>query len=487
MIDLSTKIHDKFTLEFKVGFNTEQASKPTKYSDYVMNTWIFVPNSLDINAAKYSKDDFYRDLKSGVRLITPSYGLHELANDDALLPSQALISNFNDLPEATEDPQDLTHTIKMYCAIAKSAFRDACFSASQQPDAASRKDACLQFLDDGPRILARFRGLLNQLSEQNASDRTRQVFAYGDEFLSNVLEKYAYRLRDAIRLNHPEEYPQLETRFKEVLFEEKAYREQCGYLSVKVDDAKGNEDFVFRASLLKKFSESDLYLNATKRKNTFLVEQILYSLAAGAAMVVATLSSFFFQQRYGNFTLPFLIALVISYMFKDRLKDWLRLFFAKRVSSKVFDTRTNFRIKGRYIGWSKDSVDFIDSDKIIPEVMELRSRNPLFAEVSGKDEKVLLFRKKVQLWPSELAKASPYPLRGINDILRYNLTEYTRKMDNPSFPLSGTWEDNKYKPIEGKKVYHITFVIQCVYEGKTEYKRIVVRCDRDGIVNVKVS
>ena len=119
--------------------------------------------------------------------------------------------------------------------------------------------------------------------------------------------------------------------------------------------------------------------------------------------------------------------------------------------------------------------------------MKLRSRNPLFAEVSGKDEKVLLFRKKVQLWPSELAKASPYPLRGINDILRYNITEYTRKMDNPSFPLSGTWEDNEYKPIDGKKVYHLTFVIQCVYEGKTEYKRIVVRCDRNGIVNVKVS
>ena len=487
MIDLVTKIHDKFTLEFKVGFNTHQKERPMKYSDFVMNTWIFVPNSLDINAAKYSKDDFYRDLKSGVRLITPSYGLHELATDEELLPSKSLISNFNDLHIAPDDTQDLIHSIRMYCAISKSAFRDECLAISQQHDATQMLAACRQFLLDGGKILDRFRGLLNQMNDQNATDRTRQVFAYGDEFLSNVMEKYAYRLRDIFRHNHPDEYQQLEARFKEVLYAERAYREKQGYLCVKADDAKGNEDFVFRASLLKKFTESDLYLNATKRKNTFLVEQILYSLAAGAAMVVATLSSFFFQQKYGNFTLPFLIALVISYMFKDRLKDWLRLIFARRVSNKVFDTRTDFRIKGRYIGWSKDSVDFIDSDKILPEVMELRSRNPLFTEVSGKDEKVLLYRKKVQLWPAELAKASPYPLRGINDILRYNITEYTRKMDNPSFPLSGTWEDNGYKPIEGKKVYHLTFVIQCVYEGKTEYKRIVVRCDKKGIVNVKVS
>ena len=483
MIDLTTKIHDKFTLEFKVGFNTKAAEHPMKYSDFVLNTWIFVPNSLDINAAKYSKDDFYRDLKSGVRLITPSYGLHELATDDELLPSKSLVTNFNDLHIAPDDPQDLTHSLKMYCAIAKSAVRDECHAIMQQSDTEEITKSSTVFLEDICKVTNRFRRLLDRQNEEEMTDRIQQVLAYGDEFLSNVLEKYTYRLRDAIRFNHPDVYPQLEEHFKKLLLNEKTYREQRGYLCVKADDEKGNEDFVFRASLLKKFSESDLYLNASKRKNTFLVEQILYSLAAGAAMVVATLSSFFFQQRYGNFTLPFLIALVISYMFKDRLKDWLRLIFARRVSSKVFDTRTNFRIKGRYIGWSKDSVDFIDSDKIIPEVMELRSRNPLFAEVSGKDEKVLLFRKKVQLWPHELAKASPYPLKGINDILRYNITEYTRKMDNPSFPLSGTWEDNEYKPIEGKKIYR--FVMQCVYDGKTEYKRAVVYCDRNGILEVK--
>ena len=461
MIDLTTKIHDKFTLEFKVGFNTKAAEHPMKYSDFVLNTWIFVPNSLDINAAKYSKDDFYRDLKSGVRLITPSYGLHELANDELLLPSQALITNFNDFSVSPDDTQDLVHAIKMYCAIAKSAARDECHAITQQSDTEAITKACPLFLDDVCKVTNRFRSLLHRSNCEATNERIQ------------------------LRSNHAEVYPQLEERFKEVLINEKAYREQQGYLSVKADDPDGNSDFVFRASLLKKFTESDLYLNATKRKNTFLVEQILYSLAAGAAMVVATLSSFFFQQRYGNFTLPFLIALVISYMFKDRLKDWLRLIFARRVSSKVFDTRTNFRIKGRYIGWSKDSVDFIDSDKVIPEVMELRNRNPLFAEVSGKDEKVLLFRKKVQLWPHELAKASPYPLKGINDILRYNITEYTRKMDNPSFPLSGTWEDNEYKPIEGKKIYRLTFVMQCAYDDKTEYKRTVVYCDRNGILEVK--
>jgi len=485
MIDLTTKIHDKFTLEFKVGFNTEATAKPMKYSDFVMNTWIFVPNSLDINAAKYSKENFYRDLKSDVRLITPDYPLHELANDEQLLPNQSLTNDFNELFIAPDDTLDLVHSLKMYCAIAKSAFRDAQQHAEQCTDSASRLKACHEYLDDVKQVVTRFRKLYDKLKNSKITGRIIQDFAYSDEFLSNILESFTYRLRDHIRLSHPEEYGRLESNFKEVLLGERSYREAKGYICVKPNDTNGNSDFVFRASLLKKFAESDLYLNTNKRKNTFLVEQILYSLAAGAAMVVATLSSFFFQQRYGNFTLPFLIALVISYMFKDRLKDWLRLFFARRVSSKVFDTRTDFSIKGRHIGWSKDSMDFIDSDKIQPEVMQLRDRIPLFDEVSGKDEKVILFRKKVQVWTSELAKVSPFPMRGINDIMRYNITEFVRKMDNPSFPLAGTWENENYQPIEGRKIYRITFVIQCVFEGKTEYKRMVVHCDKNGIISVE--
>lgn len=484
MIDLETKIHDKFTLEFKVAFNTEEAQHPSNYSDFVMNTWIFVPNSLDINAAKYSKDDFFRDIKSEVRLITPDYPLCDLANDESLLPNASLSDNLHDLCIAPDDTTDLFHSVKMYCAIAKSAFRDTSYSASRQPDTASRRQACTIYLEDAGKVLARFRGLYAQLNHNAVNEDTQKVLVYGDEFLSNIFEDYTYRLRNAMHTSFPEEYASLETYFKEALCAERAYKLHEGYLTVQPDDPRGNEEFVFRASLLKKFAESDLFLNATKRKNTFLVEQILYSLAAGAAMVVATLSSFFFQQRYGNFTLPFLIALVISYMFKDRLKDWLRLIFAKRVSSTVFDTRTDFRIKGRHIGWSKEGFDFIDGDKVIPEVIRVRDRNPLFAEVSGKDEKVLLFRKKVQLWSNELAKASPFPMKGINDIIRYNITEYTRKMDNPNFPLSGSWEDNEYRPITGEKIYRLHFVIQCVYEGHTEYKRVVVKCNRNGIIEV---
>ncbi len=71
MIDIKAKIHDKFSVEFKVGF----VADGERGNDFAINTWIFLPNSLDINPATYGSEDFYRDVKSNVRFITPIFPL----------------------------------------------------------------------------------------------------------------------------------------------------------------------------------------------------------------------------------------------------------------------------------------------------------------------------------------------------------------------------------------------------------------------------
>ena len=75
MIDIKAKIHDKFSIEFKVGFVVR---RKTRINDFAINTWFYIPNSLDINSLTYSKKQFYIDVKSNVRLITPVYLLREI-------------------------------------------------------------------------------------------------------------------------------------------------------------------------------------------------------------------------------------------------------------------------------------------------------------------------------------------------------------------------------------------------------------------------
>lgn len=79
MINTRIRIHDKFSVEFKIGFYTSPKEQNQNY--FKINTWIFVPNGLDINRYTYTKEHFYSDIKSNVRLITPVYTLKEILTE----------------------------------------------------------------------------------------------------------------------------------------------------------------------------------------------------------------------------------------------------------------------------------------------------------------------------------------------------------------------------------------------------------------------
>ena len=90
MISIQAKKHDNYSVEFKFGFNSKDDGI---VDDFSVNAWMFVPNSLDINPENYGKKQFYRDIKSNIRLITPVYLMRDIARDSSLpleLLSQAL-------------------------------------------------------------------------------------------------------------------------------------------------------------------------------------------------------------------------------------------------------------------------------------------------------------------------------------------------------------------------------------------------------------
>ena len=122
MIDIVTKIHDKYSIEFKVGFVTRRKMRHNDFSVYM---WFFVPNTLAINPTTYSKADFYRDVKSNIRLITPRFLLRDIVGGEAI--------PLGKLREAMErmasDPTrsavaEYEAQIKIFSAIVKSALRE---------------------------------------------------------------------------------------------------------------------------------------------------------------------------------------------------------------------------------------------------------------------------------------------------------------------------------------------------------------------------
>jgi len=125
MIEIKTKVHDNFSIEFKESFVVRQKEKD---NNFAVNTWLFVPNSLDINPQTYGKDQFYRDVKSNVRLITPVFILRDIVEGKAVplnYLQDAMIAMASSPTKS--NISEYEYQIKMFCAIVKSSLRDEVF------------------------------------------------------------------------------------------------------------------------------------------------------------------------------------------------------------------------------------------------------------------------------------------------------------------------------------------------------------------------
>ena len=124
--------------------------------------------------------------------------------------------------------------------------------------------------------------------------------------------------------------------------------------------------------MLKKFIESELYIHLKKKRDGVAIEQLYYSIAAGAAMIFATAVAWFTQVKYGNITWPLFLVLVVSYMLKDRIKDLLRYYFAHKLGNKYYDKKASVTIGKNLVGEIKEGFDFISMSRTPEHVRKLR-------------------------------------------------------------------------------------------------------------------
>lgn len=470
MIKCSAKYHDDSSVEFKFGFSSDKQKQ-----DYSVNTWIFVPGSLDIDPEKYGKEQFYRDIKSNVRLITPVFSLPAIASDDSV-PLQ-------NLREAMINPdeENFDYHIKLFGAIYKSALRDYVKLIVGRGEAEYVEQKSVEMVKYLKIILERFRSLPS-LSKGDDSHHL-QLFALSDEYICRQTE---LRLTRVLAKTEQMGLTAVSEAIQSFMACEKEYKVSRGFESLDENDSRKNGKLLFRYGLLKKFTESELYIHLKKKRDGFAVEQIYYSLAAGLAMIFATSIAWAFQIRYGNITMPLFVALVISYMLKDRIKELMRYYFAHKRNNRFFDHKAHITIAGEPIGTIKEGVDFIPESHTPPEVLSLRlagtdvpHENRMF------DENILLFRQNISISHEKLLQCAAYPVEGINEILRLHLHRFTLKMDNPEVKVETLSAKLDPDLIDVQKLYKVYVIIQLKEGSTTEYKHYCMTINREGLVSFK--
>lgn len=486
MITIQAKKHDNFSVEFKFGF---EGDLDVGHREFVVNSWIFVPNSLDINPQTYGKDQFYRDIKSNVRLITPVYLLRELS-DASSLPFATLRSALERLAAtpSKENIDNYESQIKMFAAIFKSALRNHSLHTSRAENDEDVVYLTDDFVTEVGRITSEYRLLYQLINVPRVDSKLRNYYLFGDEMMSHIIDVQSVRILKRIdKVDNPS-FASIRERLVGLLRDEKEYKRSRGYEIVETDseDMSGNRQLVFRYGLLKKYVESELYIRLNKKRDGFAIEQVYYSLAAGLAMIFATAVAWFAQLKYGNITGPLFVVLVVSYMLKDRIKDLMRYYFAHRLGNKYFDNKAEVRIQEHKVGVIKEGVDFISENNTPREVIDLRGRSSLVeAENRIFEEKILLYRKRVVIDHEQLRQASTYPVKGLNEILRFHMHRFTQKMDNSEVPVDTLDSEGRIVTVKVQKIYYINLLMQLVEGESVSYRRFRIVMTRNGIIGVE--
>ena len=482
MINIQVKKHDNFSVEFKFGFNCMHDGVK---DDFAVNAWIFVPNSLDINPENYGKKQFYRDIKSNVRLITPVYTLREMAQETSL-PLKSLTSAFHNVAQNPSD--QLSHDafeyhLKMFAAIFKSALRDKAKALiSALPDAA---DQIERYVTNTQKVLSSFRALYEIIDIQEVPAKVKNNFRMSDEFMSHVMEVRTISLIKRIDSLDDTSCVQLRKRLTGMVAGELVYRNKVKFQTLN-GERKRDRDLLHHYGMLKKYTESELYIKLDKKKDGVALQQIYYSLAAGVAMVFATGVSWYYQEKYGSVTWPLFIVLVVSYMMKDRIKDLLRYCFAHKLGNKYYDKKATIAVGETKVGEIKEGFDFVSEAKVPEEVKTLRDKSS-FVEGESEifEEKVLLYRQRAVLDDKALALKDKYPRKGLNEILRLHLYRYVQKMDNSHMSIDTLDQDGKITPLKVQKVYYVNVVFKLVHDDQIEYASFRIGMSRDGVFEVK--
>lgn len=485
-------VHDRYQLELKLGYPLNPASA----TRYRIDTYFFAPYSLGIGASTYSRSEFYRDIQHYMRMKTPRLGLAQvLADPVSPLRRSSEILTRRPVPLDAQTQESLCDSLRILRAVLKSACQAHIAPLTQlsQPlpaDAPARyREIVESLLGNLEAIEDCYRSLAAHLVTAGASVHLLHVYQLIDESISILFEDVLLQAHQlAAHWLDASLRAEWQARLVIHVRSEIAYRQAQGYPSVL--HRQSNDDYLLRLSALKKFTSNVLWLVTSTRREGATLEQFLFATVAGLSMIFATLVAFYAQSLYGQFTAPVFLALVIAYMFKDRLKEEGRAVSMRLLSQRLFDYRTTVHTHDgqQKIGQVREKMNHVDPRALPPAVVAARTAGP-YAELefTGNPESVIHYSKLVELRKDAFRYLSGGGLEisAINDIMRFDVHPFLRKMDDP-FQLRLALLGDKVQSVRCHRTYHINLVSVFQDEdGTATYERTLLVVDQRGIQRIE--
>lgn len=480
MIRETIKIHDKFQFEIKIAYDLNRDEKKTTFD---IDSYFFIPNNLGVNRETYSRTDFFNDMQVYIRFKTPTFLLEDLAKKDHAIYGylrnsiERMVSD-----RTTVNCGEYENQLKMFCCILKATLRDHVDCVYVRKTNQDESILINKFISGAKDIAANFRSLRQMIAIPNLDNKLFSFFLFADEYASLLIEQFSFKIIHILNGRGPSK-DELIALLKGLIKTEISYRSENKYPSIVRSDSS-NEVFLYRSSVLKKFMGSILFLSVKRQSEVKMIEHFLYAVAAGISMVVATGIAFYSQMKLGNLTFPFFVALVVSYMFKDRIKAVFQQFFSDQIRKYFYDQKEKIYYNpNQSLGVCKESFDFCDSRSVPENIVKIRNCDHMTEIENGwVGQNIIRYKRSVELYSPKIKETfNCYQVHTVNDILRFNVSKFLAKMDDPTKALYCLSEED-IKRVSADRAYHVNLIMKfSIKTRKTFYKRFRIILNREGI------
>jgi hypothetical protein len=244
-----------------------------------------------------------------------------------------------------------------------------------------------------------------------------------------------------------------------------------------------NEKVAFRRDSLNKWSKSVLTLNPIISKTPKRVNEAVAGFAASIAMAFAIVANLFIVSISDSLTIRFEIFVIVIYIFKDRIKEWVKRLFLK-VQPRLIPDRICSYVSPRTLSTvcvSKDRLIYANFKKIDSSVIDVRKEQSENVFYSMMEEETVVKNshylnvKSVKLDKKRLPWISSFAL-----VDRVRIDDWLKEMVDD---LASLENDD---PFISTPVYHLHLVVEEIDEdGKTEYSHFLIVINHTGILYVR--
>jgi len=503
IFDSKIRLHDRHRFEIKLDLEL-----PPSHTVYELESYFFVPRALNIGPSTYTKEDFYNNNQRYIRFKTPKISLSKLCDPKlSTSPLNRVTENLSRILSGSKDPGLVNAAydeFKLLGCVIRGEVRDhvKIFMAGLEtytplPGETGRRmfvgEGLSSFLADLKYLSGRINALKTDVMDPVVPVKLKETFSFFDEYLSLIMEEYLTSLLEAMRRNTAAlaDFKALEEELAALVVSQSQYRAAMNYPSV-LKEGENNEVIIYRRGVLKKFISSVLYLKPELEEWRTLT-QVVFGLAAGLAMLFAVLATIYAQNRYTINSVPFVLIIVTSYIFKDRIKDWLKLLFSKNLTRWFSDREIKILDpdSSKKIGVLKEAFTFISERAVPPDISRLRKIDNITSiDEDGKPERVFKYKKEITLYPEKILGAHERR-KGLNDIMRFNITDFITQADDSrvNYPYADP-ATGRIRIVVCSRVYHMNMVIKYSYADahgrkKVHYDRIRIVLNKEGLVRLE--